>query len=459
MGLLDRIGSAVSNAVSTAENAVSKVVDEVAPAPAPAAPVAPAATDALDAPGKGPKPSLLPPDLQKAVAAVPKDSTISAADQVKLKDRLAKMDPATRAKETDFLENNVLNQKNPDRGLATYLQLKTMQDARPDRLSNDYVHELTQGVATARSNGNAGQEGVLGKQGALDSATALTTMPQADYDALTKSMGFGGPRDNVCEASGADVHTERELTLKAVGARKDDLAKPGFFDKCLNAVGLPSSKMQEVLQYEQKIAGTPRADLIKKSTLIDLDGGTGALQQRFSDSCGPTSMEIGKAEADPIYALKMHDDTVHSTSTTGPIADEQKGILNGNGGNAVPRTSTGGIGMWPEAGNTLDNMVGQMTGKKYAKTTLADTPAARKGALDRAATQLKNGVDVPIVVAWNGGGSHVQMLTDVRGTGKDQQFLLTDPWNGQTMWMKRADIEKGNTNFGAGTGRLWVTYE
>jgi len=451
MGLLDRIGSVASKVVKPVVQAAEKAVSEATKAVT----KAPDSLDTSTGKAKGPQ---LPKAIDEAVAKLPKN-TIPPGDLVKLKDRLAKMDPATLAKETDFLKNNVLGSKNPDRALATYLDLKSMQDSRPDRLTDNYVHELTQGVATARSNGPAGQEGVLGKQGALDTATALTTMPQADYDALTKSMQFGSPRGSMCEVSGADLHTERELTLKAVGARKDELAKPGFWDKCRNAVGWPSSQMQEVLDYQQKITGMPRDELIKKSTLIDLDAGNGAIQQRFSMSCGPTSMEVAKAEADPIYALKMHEDTVHSTSTTGPIADEQKTILDGNGGKAVDRTAAGGVGMWPEEGKTLDEMVGKYTNKTYSKNTLPDTPQARTQALDRAEKLLKNGVDVPIVVAWSGGGSHVQMLTDVRGTGADQKFLLTDPWNGQTMWVKRSDIVNGNTNFGAGNGRLWVTYE
>ncbi len=400
-----------------------------------------------------------PPELQKTLDKLPKD-TIPAGDLVQMNERLAKMDPATRQQETTYLQT-VLSSKNPDRALSTYLQLKTLQDTRPDRITNDVVHTLTDGVARARTGSTAGTEGVLGKQQALDAAQAMITMPASDYEQLKKTLDYGSARDKVCEASGADVQTERALVLKAVAARKDELASPGFWDKARGLVGQPSSTMQEVLNYSAQIKGMPRDELVRKATFIDLDGGAGALQQRFTMSCGPTSMQIARADADPVYALAGHKDPIHTLGSTGMLADEQRAILDGNGGAAKTRdpNEAGGIGMWPETGNTLNDKVGTYTNKTYTKNTLPDTPEARTAAMDRADQLLRNGQDVPIVVAWTGGGSHVQMLTDVRGRGDDRQYLLTDPWNGNTQWVNHKDIVDGNTNFSAGQGRLWVTYE
>jgi hypothetical protein len=400
-----------------------------------------------------------PPELQRAIDALPRD-TIPAADIVRMNQRLAKMDPATRGSQVKFLQT-VLASKNPDRALSTYLDLKTLQDTRPDRISDNIVRTLTMGVGRERTNNRAGAEGVLGKQQALDAARTLVNMSATDYQALTQRLDYGGARDKGPEAKGADVETERALVLKAVAARDDSLINPGFFDRARNMVGQPSSTMQEVLTYADKIKQMPREELLRKSTFIDLQGGANALQQRFTMSCGPTSMQIARADADPIYALAGHEAPIHSVSSRGRLADEQRAILDGNGGAARSRDpeQAGGIGMWPETGNTLNQMVGTYANKTYNRNTLANTPQARGAALERADKLLRNGQDVPIVVAWNGGGSHVQMLTDVRGTGNNREYLMTDPWHGSTQWVRHSDIVAGNTNFTAGTGRLWVTYE
>jgi len=51
------------------------------------------------------------------------------------------------------------------------------------------------------------------------------------------------------------------------------------------------------------------------------------------------------------------------------------------------------------------------------------------------------------------------IITDVRGTGDDRQYLITDPWNGETRWIRHRDIVRGNTDFIAGRGRLRATFE
>jgi hypothetical protein len=47
------------------------------------------------------------------------------------------------------------------------------------------------------------------------------------------------------------------------------------------------------------------------------------------------------------------------------------------------------------------------------------------------------------------------LITDVRGSGDNQSFLITDPLNGTSTWVTRKAIVDGNTNFIPGSqGRL-----
>ena len=218
--------------------------------------------------------------------------------------------------------------------------------------------------------------------------------------------------------------------------------------------------MTQIMGYANNIRGLDRRTLIERSTVLDLDGDAQAeaLQQRFSTSCVPTSQQMARAEADPVYAWQLHQEAIHSTSTTGDIADEQRILLVRAGGRAVARGQAGGRGTWPE-NIPLNDFVGRYTNRTYTRHDIADTPQARRQALDRIDDNLRAGIDVPIAVAWDGGGGHALLISDVRGSGNQRRYLITDPWTGRTGWVSYQDIVNGHTDFFAGHGRLWVTYE
>lgn len=410
------------------------------------------------APAKAATPTT-PPEIKAAIDKLP-PNTIDPQDVTALNERLAKMPEKERAEEVKFLTEHVLDEANPDRGLSTYLEVKAMQDVRPDRISNDTVHTLAQGVAEARSNGAAGSEGVLGKAEALDAAEALMRMSDSDFKLLQPALENAGRGKDGKVVAGADPQAERALILNAVGARMDELITPSAADKALIKAGKPSTPMSEVLGFASDVRGTKRADLINNSTVIDLNGGSGALQQRFTTSCVPTTEQIARAEADPVYALKLHQEAVHSLDANGEIGKEQKTILENDGGVAKTRdpSEPGGVGLGWTA-DMLDETVGKYTNKTYTDNSVADTPEAREAMLDRIDTKLRDGEDVPIRVGWDGGGGHAQLITDVKGTGDDREFLVTDPWNGETAWISQKDIVAGHTDFLCGTGRITDTFE
>jgi len=107
----------------------------------------------------------------------------------------------------------------------------------------------------------------------------------------------------------------------------------------------------------------------------------------------------------------------------------------------------------------LRDVASPYTNRVYNRVWVDDSPEARQAALDRIDNLLRRGIDVPISVGWNNGGGHAMIITDVRGTGDDRQYLITDPWNGETRWIRHRDIVRGNTDFIAGRGRLRATFE
>ncbi|MCS7312491.1 MAG: hypothetical protein NZ742_06225 [Acidobacteria bacterium] len=338
------------------------------------------------------------------------------------------------------------------------MELRDLQGRHPRRITDAIVHTLTRGVADRRTHAQAGAEGILGLQQAIDAARALVNMPRSEYDRVVRLLQAAGQRYGLA-VPGADAQVERALILKAVAARTDELSNPGLWDRLRMWIGMPTQAMGEIEMYASQIRGTPRDDLIRRSTVLDLDGDAQAeaLQQRFRTSCTPTSQQIARAEADPIYAWRLHREAIHSTSTTGDIADEQRRLLERAGGMACPRDQQGGVGAPPEV--TLNDFVGTYTNRVYTPNELADTPEARRAALDRIDQLLRNGVDVPIAVVWRSGRGHAMIMTDVRGSGDHRQYLVTDPWTGRTDWISHQSIVNGNTDFMCGHGRLWITYE
>jgi hypothetical protein len=393
-----------------------------------------------------------------------KQAGLSDAETQKLNDILTN---STSYQQDADVVRDALASKNPDRALRTFIDLDAKRKAAPDRITPDIVRTLTLGVGQARTSASEGRAGILGHDQALRAADALANMPQSQYDrikgALDQAGGF--PSVLVSDHQGqylskrplADPQAERALILKAVAARHDELVKPDLWAQITMSRGNPLPATSQVLDFAKAIRGDGRSDLIERTSVLDLDGESDgvddALQQRFSMSCGPAAVQIAHADADPVYAWQLHNsDTIHSTSTSGKIADYQKTMLENNGGRAVERGAAAGFGMWADA--QFNDTVSPETGHSYTRRTVSDSIASRTTACDDIAKLVMNGVDVPIVAGWNSGGSHYLMITDVRGSGNFQEFLVTDPWNGKTDWVTRNSIVNGNTDFFAGTGRI-----
>ncbi|MBL8953051.1 MAG: hypothetical protein JNK82_19900 [Myxococcaceae bacterium] len=73
-----------------------------------------------------------------------------------------------------------------------------------------------------------------------------------------------------------------------------------------------------------------------------------------------------------------------------------------------------------------------------------------------------NDVGMRITDAQNHGG-HAMLMTDVRGSGADREFLVSDPWSGRSAWVRESELRAPHTpaferEFGLGWDRMRQFY-
>ncbi|MGE5184289.1 MAG: hypothetical protein ACM31C_19605 [Acidobacteriota bacterium] len=284
-------------------------------------------------------------------------------------------------KEMGTIEN-ALKGKNADRALATYAELDEMIAKHPeakDRLNSDTMGMLVTGVASSRTDSDRGQAGILGARQARDSAEALIDMNPDEFAKTQKLLNEAGKDPSGNPAPGADPAAEQALILKAVASRRDDF-KHGLIIDTINQVAAgtgvvtPNAKANtDIDQFAKDIRGMKRDDLIQNTTLIDIDDkntsttdpddnkasdtktDNDGLFQRFDTTCGPTTSQMVRGESDPIYALKLRQNHFNDNDPNSEFAQEQKKVLEANGGVGVSRL---GDNARTDTNNQLNAMVG-----------------------------------------------------------------------------------------------------
>lgn len=282
--------------------------------------------------------------------------TAGVPDDVRTRtlDRLKKLPAADYARESKLLEG-AMSGPNADRAVAAWDKIQTVAASSPEaakRLTPEIREALVRGVAERRTADDVGQEGVLGVKQAEEAAKALTTMPKEQYDAAARALsqaGVGG-----ASSPRADAQAERALILKAIASRSDRL-QPNFIDEGMKKLGLTKTTeaertMKEITDFAADVRGMPRDELIRTTTAIDIEaantsktdplhlpadgaapadtrGDNDGLYQRFEDTCGPTTSQMTRAEADPIYARQLHKNGLDSSDPTNPTAVEQRETL------------------------------------------------------------------------------------------------------------------------------------
>jgi hypothetical protein len=382
------------------------------------------------------------------VAAAGRRSGLSRTEAANLRDSLDALPQDRREREIRFLNDHVLHSSHPDRGLRTYTNLRGQAERNPDRISDETVHTLTAAVSGRRSATAAGTEGTMGYVQAVRAGRALSSMPQADFNRVQEMMSRAGQREGRA-VPGADPQLERSLILESLAARSSRVHERTGAEAMMGdgSARAPQRYIDEIEQYADQIRGRHRGELLQRSTLSDLENyrSTDGARQQWQSSCVPTSSQYARAEADPIYAWRMHENPRL-------LREEQAGQLIAYGGRPSPRGSEGrGI----DGEDLYNESLSETTGTQYESHPIGVTTAERRESMDRMARSLEQGSDVPISVRWPEGGGHRFVATDVRQGASGREFLISDPWNGHTRWYNESDLVADRTDFGStGSGRV-----
>lgn len=229
-----------------------------------------------------------------------------------------------------------------------------------------------------------------------------------------------------------------------------------FLYKALGAGSTPA----EITAFAEAIHGWPNERLLTELSLADAittDGQQSGLIQQFNGSCVVTTAQLLRGEVDPVYALelrrqnpKLHDADEHDPFKLNPsLAKDQGAQLDRAGGYPTPRIQ-GGVGVKHTVIDTLYNAHTDRSGFVYALSSIGDSPELTTDVLlDRLANQLERGIPTPVLVGDSiSAKRHAMLALEVRGEGADQQFLLHDPWSGNTLEVSRQQFRDSSAPLG-----------
>jgi hypothetical protein len=272
----------------------------------------------------------------------------------------------------------------------------------------------------------AAKVGVIDARMASRVPGAVGALADADYTAFRALL------------SSAGSDTERAFILKAL-ASGHTLAEVTTFAGTIK--GMTDAWLIQNLNVLQIASGT------------DTGGGAGIIQQ-FGNSCGPTSVQVLRAVADPIYALSLNSagpvGQASQTAVTNPAtipnavtAGEQSTILTthataGTGNAPSDRASPGG-GAWVESDM---NSRKQATGVEYKRRDIGDGVNVDQ-ALAILTVNVGMGIDVPIIVG-SKAGDFAHYVVVVRKDGN--RYQIHDVWAGQTVWRTATDFRTSRLN-------------
>jgi hypothetical protein len=226
--------------------------------------------------------------------------------------------------------------------------------------------------------------------------------------------------------------------------------------------------ISDISAFAVRIRGMSERWLMRNLMVVDLvndlspdaDPEERGIMQQYGNSCGPTSVQLIHAQADPIYALELRSggpvDQAPDQAVTNPesitneqLASEQAGILNthaaaGTGNAPTDRTSPTG-GAWVESDLAA---VSSATGVTYT-TKIIGTDITAAAAMSELQNGLASGVHIPIVV---GGGlgpsntSHYVVVLIAAGG----RFLVHDVATGESVWRTEAQFSSNTLDLPSG---------
>jgi hypothetical protein len=165
------------------------------------------------------------------------------------------------------------------------------------------------------------------------------------------------------------------------------------------------------------------------------------IRQQYGNSCGPTSVQLLHAQADPIYSLELRSagpiDQASETPLQNPesvqneqLANEQRDMLQSHvAGGGMPATEEAGPGAWVESDM---NALSAATGVSYT-TRIIGTDITQAEAMEALRDGMATGVQVPIIVGGGLGPSNTSHYVVVLLSAEDR-YLIHDVATGESVW-------------------------
>jgi hypothetical protein len=205
---------------------------------------------------------------------------------------------------------------------------------------------LDAGARLPRGDGPEGKEPILSPREHERARDALLRAPPAVAQALAAALAaLDGPAAAVARA----------VFLRATAARHGALTSPS-----------PDHALAVLLAFAERLGPLDASTIKERSSALDLDSrastsdfdpqelwtkrgvlhdrGQGdeatdndGLFQRFTGSCGPTTLQMMLAEADPVAAFDLHEHGLCADATDDPVADFQRRLLEAYGGISIGR--------------------------------------------------------------------------------------------------------------------------
>lgn len=215
----------------------------------------------------------------------------------------------------------------------------------------------------------------------------------------------------------------------------------------------------ELKEFAKKVNGKDEKWMRDNLSVTGSSTGTGVKQQ-WHDSCNATAAQAVKAQMDPLYALKLHEENpeldqandADGTKKNPKLAAEQKSglesdykgaVAGGGKGVAKPRAGAG-TGRW--ADDLLNNQ-SDTTGISY-KTQL-DPPIG--DAMKLIDSGVGKGQPVPIVIGNSAQNYQHYVVVTGMTKGPPKQYTIHNPWDGSTVVRTEAQFSGGALNLAGGS--------
>lgn len=291
-------------------------------------------------------------------------------------------------------------------------------------------------------------------EGIKDAAVAVATTASDAYQAVKSAITGKGPLPPDVPQARADeklkgMAPEDAAKVQALldGAKSPEEKR--YITKGLAAGHTPA----ELQEFAKKIAGKDATWLNDNLRLVGDSKGKG-IEQQWSYSCGPTTVEAIKGELDPLYAMKIREenpdfqsaDNADGNKLNPAIAADQKAMLIDGKGVATSRDDPEGKGQGLIFSNLL-NKQSDSTGLVYDTKVLGRDTTVDE-ALNTMADGVGKGIPVPITVGdAKAPFAHAALVVAV-DAGPPRTFTIHDPYYGKTDTFTEDQIKNDQVSVG-----------